>query len=119
MTERDNGPDALLDAVSIHLGLKHDAALARALEVLPSCISKIRNRRSSVTADLLIRMHEETDLPIKTLKSILAGDGVHCSTAPFEKAFSDLQAGSSYRITTKDWTSPVNEVVVNAGSSGI
>jgi hypothetical protein len=65
-------PDALLAAVMQCLGISKDAALARTLEVAPSIISKIRHRRSGVTADLLLRMHEETAMPIKTLKALLA-----------------------------------------------
>lgn len=71
-TQHSTKPDALLAAVMQNLEITKDAALARALEVAPSIISKIRHRRSSVTADLLLRMHEETAIPIKTLKSLLA-----------------------------------------------
>jgi transcriptional regulator with XRE-family HTH domain len=71
-TNNSPNPDALFAAVMHSLGISKDAALARALEVAPSIISKIRHRRSSVTADLLLRMHEETAMPLKTLKAILA-----------------------------------------------
>jgi len=53
--------------------LKNDAALSRALEVSPPVISKIRHRRLPVTASLLIRMHEVSELSIKELR-LLMGD---------------------------------------------
>lgn len=55
------------------LSLKNDAALSRALEVAPPVISKIRHRKLSVGASMLIRMHEISDLSIKDLR-ILMGD---------------------------------------------
>ena len=66
-------PDRLLDTVMEHLGLKNDAALSRALEIAPPVISKIRHRRLSIGASLLIRMHEETGLSILDLR-FLMGD---------------------------------------------
>jgi hypothetical protein len=51
--------------------LKNDAALARALEVAPPLISKIRHRRLPVGASLLIRMHEVTDLPVHELRELM------------------------------------------------
>ena len=55
-------PDRLLDTLIDKLKLKNDAALSRALEVTPPVISKIRHRRLTVGASLLIRMHEISDL---------------------------------------------------------
>ena len=55
------------------LSLKNDAALSRALEVAPPVISKIRHRKLSVGASMLIRMHEISELSIKELR-ILMGD---------------------------------------------
>ncbi|SFA96485.1 hypothetical protein SAMN04515620_11011 [Collimonas sp. OK607] len=64
-------PDHLLDFLSKKLLLKNDAALARALEVAPPVISKIRHRRLPVGASLLIRMHEISDLTIGELRSLM------------------------------------------------
>lgn len=69
--EREYNPDRLLDALIDHLKLKNDAALSRALEVAPPVISKIRHRRLPVSAALLIRMHEVSDLTIQDLKYLL------------------------------------------------
>jgi len=69
--ERDYNPDRLLDALIVHLKLKNDAALARALEVAPPVISKIRHRRLAVSAALLIRMHEVSDITIGDLRYLM------------------------------------------------
>lgn len=64
-------PNNLLDAIVAKLNLKNDAALARALEVAPPVISKIRHRRLPVGASMLIRMHEVTDLSIAELRALM------------------------------------------------
>ena len=65
------GANRLLDAVIGKLLLKSDAALSRALEVPPPVISKLRHDRLQVGPTMLIRMHEETGLPIRELKDYL------------------------------------------------
>ncbi|WP_342116027.1 hypothetical protein [Pseudoduganella sp. OTU4001] len=67
----DYDPSRLLDALVSRLELKNDAALARALEVAPPIISKVRHRRTSVSALLLIRMHEVSDLSISDLRYLM------------------------------------------------
>jgi len=69
--ERGYDPNRLLDALIEHLRLKNDAALARALEVAPPVISKIRHRRLPVGAALLIRMHEVSELTISDLRYLM------------------------------------------------
>ncbi len=64
-------PDQLLASLIGKLKLKNDAALSRALEVSPPVISKIRHRRLPVTASLLIRMHEVSDLTIGELRGLM------------------------------------------------
>src|SRR3954462_14277454 len=64
-------PDQLLASLIGRLKLKNDAALSRALEVSPPVISKIRHRRLPVTASVLIRMHEVSQLSIKELRELM------------------------------------------------
>jgi len=64
-------PNNLLDTLMDKLSLKNDAALSRALEVAPPVISKIRHRKLSVGASMLIRMHEISDLSIKDLRTLM------------------------------------------------
>lgn len=64
-------PDRLLNTVREALQLKNDAALARKLEVPAPPISKIRSRRLTVGAGILIRIHEVTGLEIFDLRSLM------------------------------------------------
>ncbi|MCG2586531.1 hypothetical protein [Massilia sp. TS11] len=61
----------MLDILIGKLQLKNDAALARALDVAPPVISKIRHHRLPVGASLLIRMHEVTGLSIRDLRDLM------------------------------------------------
>ncbi|WP_300752214.1 helix-turn-helix transcriptional regulator [Janthinobacterium sp.] len=64
------GNNELLDTLVLQHSLKNDAALARALEVAPPVISKIRHGRLPIGASLLIRMHEVFDVSIRELKRV-------------------------------------------------
>lgn len=64
-------PNKLLDGVIHALNLTSDAALARMLEVQPPVLSKIRHRRTPVSASLLMRLHEETELSISELRQLM------------------------------------------------
>jgi hypothetical protein len=64
-------PNNLIDCLIEKLHLKNDAQLARALEVAPPIISKIRHRKLPVGASILIRMHEVSELSIRDLRTIL------------------------------------------------
>lgn len=70
-TEVEYNPNALLDYMMGHLKCKNDAALARALEVAPPVISKIRHRRLPIGASLLVMMHEITNKPVQELRAIM------------------------------------------------
>lgn len=80
-------PDALLNFIIVKQNLKNDAALARALEVAPPVISKIRHRRLPVGASLLIRMHEMTDLSIRELRNLMGDRRAvqRVGTVPFKR----------------------------------
>ncbi|EEF21786.1 conserved hypothetical protein [Ricinus communis] len=62
----------LLDAVIALRQLKNDAHLSRLSLLAPSSISKIRRGHASVTAEVLLRLHEAFDIPIAELKRLLA-----------------------------------------------
>lgn len=63
-------PNRLLDVICAKMQLKNDAALSRFLTVAPPVISKIRHLRLPLGASLLIRIHEETDIEIRDLKTL-------------------------------------------------
>jgi transcriptional regulator with XRE-family HTH domain len=64
-------PNYLLDALHDILRVKTDAALSRRLGISQMMISKIRHRYRPIGASLLIRMHEESDLPIAELRALM------------------------------------------------
>jgi hypothetical protein len=69
--ESAKGSNKLLDAVMENLQLKNDAALCRVLEVAPPVVSKLRHGSLHIGPSMLIRMHEETGLSIREMKSYL------------------------------------------------
>jgi hypothetical protein len=64
-------PNNLLDTLIKTLGIRNDAALSRVLEVAPPVISKIRHKILPVGPSLLIRMHEESGISIKEIRSLM------------------------------------------------
>lgn len=70
-TEEQFNQSVLLDALLSRLGLKTDAALARALDVAPPVLSKVRNNRLPVGATLLIRAHEVSGISIRDLRALM------------------------------------------------
>jgi plasmid maintenance system antidote protein VapI len=64
-------PARLLDAMHERLGLKNDAALARTLELPPAVVSKLRRRQASITAALLVRMHDITGWSISDIRALM------------------------------------------------
>lgn len=71
--ERTYCPNRLLDSLLQKMQLKNDAALSRMLEIPPPVISKIRHHRLPVSASVLVRMHEVTNISIRDLR-FLMGD---------------------------------------------
>lgn len=64
-------PNRLLDSLIERMNLPSDAALARALDVTPPVISKMRHGRIPIGASMLIRMHEETGLKVRELRELM------------------------------------------------
>lgn len=62
----------LLDALKEKYNLKNDAAIAKQLEVAPPVISRIRNGKSTVSAEIMIRIHETFGMPIADIKALCA-----------------------------------------------
>lgn len=60
----------LLDALKEKYDLKNDAAIAKRLDVAPPVISRIRNGKAQVSADVIIRVHEEFGMPIADIKAL-------------------------------------------------
>jgi hypothetical protein len=77
-------PNNLLDVLLGKMELKNDAALSRMLEVGPPIISKIRHRRLSVGASLLIRMHEVSGMSVRDLRDLMGDRRTKCRMSEAE-----------------------------------
>lgn len=64
-------PTRLIDGLADMMRVENDFQLSRRLSLPPSCISKIRNRRVTVTAQTLIAMHEASGLSIRELRDLM------------------------------------------------
>lgn len=61
----------LFDVIISKMNLKNDAALGRLLRLNAPAVSKIRNGRMPLGASIIIRVHEETGMSIKEIKSLM------------------------------------------------
>jgi len=61
----------LLDTIKERYSIKSDAELSRKLDVPPPTISKIRSGRVSVSADMILRIHETFNMPVKEIRELL------------------------------------------------
>jgi hypothetical protein len=62
-------PNGLFDAVMEKHQLKNDAALARALEVAPPVISKIRHFHLRLGASMILAIHEKSGVPVSVIRA--------------------------------------------------
>ena len=71
MSQLNYDPNALINIIICKLHLKNDVQLSRILGISPSTIARIRYFQLPVSAGLLVRMHQETGLCIKELRSLM------------------------------------------------
>lgn len=64
-------PDNFLNRLLGRLQLKNDAALARTLEVTPAVVSRIRNKKVPISANLLLMIHEVSEIAIPELRRMM------------------------------------------------
>jgi ribosomal protein L10 len=67
----DYNPDRLLNALREQFNAESDAALCRMLGVRPAVLSLIRNRKRSIGACLMVRMHELSGMKVAELRKLL------------------------------------------------
>jgi len=65
-------PHPLFDRIIEIYNLKNDAALARALKMPPANLSRYRMRYRPIRAHVILRIHDATGWPIKTIKELCA-----------------------------------------------
>ena len=64
-------PEVFIDRLIRRLGLRSSSALAREVGLSPSVISKVRHRRLAVSGEILLKIHEETGIPIRELRHMM------------------------------------------------
>lgn len=64
-------PEKLLDGLIARLGVPSSSALARSVGLSPSVISKVRHKRLAVSGEILLAIHEATDIPIRELRRMM------------------------------------------------
>jgi len=63
-------PNMFLDALKARLNIKKDVTLSSLLGIEPSRIGKIRSNGRPISAKLLVRMHESTNISLDELKEM-------------------------------------------------
>ena len=91
LESEDYHPEALIDLVKKKLGLKRDYELVSIIGFDASVISKVKNKRKLLSAELLLALHDSTGLSIKEMKKIM---GIPNATK--SAAITD-ETGSKYR----------------------
>lgn len=61
----------LLETLKEKYELKNDAEISRRLEVAPPVISRIRSGKSGVSADIILRIHENLGMPVADIRALL------------------------------------------------
>lgn len=69
MIDKKQDANKFLNTLLERFMLKNDAALARALDVAPPVISKLRHGKLRIGDSMLVRVHELTDLPIREIRT--------------------------------------------------
>ena len=64
-------PEFFIDSLMRRLGTHSRSALARAVGVSPSVVSKIWHRRLAISSEILLQVHEATGIPIRELRRMM------------------------------------------------
>ena len=62
----------LLDELIARFNVKNDRQLAMQLGISTPVVSRIRNNKSAVSAEIIIRIHEVYGMPIAEIKALCA-----------------------------------------------
>jgi transcriptional regulator with XRE-family HTH domain len=71
LTQAGYNPGALLDYLKARKELTSDAQLAKALEVAPPMISKLRHGKLPIGPSILLKIHDATDTPARELRKMM------------------------------------------------
>jgi hypothetical protein len=64
-------PSDLLDELKTLLNLKNDLSFSKKFGFSPCAISKLRHKKTVVTAHFLLRIHDISEIPIFELKKMM------------------------------------------------
>ncbi len=67
-------PELFIDGLMRRLGMKTRSALAKAVGVSPSLVSKIWHRRLAISGEILLQVHEATGIPIRELRRMMGDE---------------------------------------------
>ena len=70
----DQQPHGLLDKVIALMGLKNDAALARAFDIAPPVVSKIRHQTLPVGNSFILKCHERAGMTLPEIRYYVGGE---------------------------------------------
>ncbi len=85
-------PQEFIDGLIARLGVHSSSALAREVGLSPSVISKVRHQRLAISGEILLKIHEATEIPIRELRRMM-GDR--------RKYFSPFKARVGTRVGTR------------------
>ncbi|TFW15936.1 hypothetical protein [Duganella callida] len=74
--QKPGAASALLDQFAAQLRLKNDAALARAFEVAPPVISKIRKDKIPFGDRMILKAHEKFNFAVAPIRKVLSGEAL-------------------------------------------
>ena len=61
-------PEGLFERLCARLGVRSYSALGLAIGLSPSVVSKVRNRKVAISSEILLKIHEATDIPVRELR---------------------------------------------------
>lgn len=61
-------PEALFERLCARLGVRTYSALGALIGLSPSVVSKVRNRKVAISSEILLKIHDATDIPLRELR---------------------------------------------------
>ncbi|MEY3694615.1 MAG: hypothetical protein RL083_440 [Pseudomonadota bacterium] len=61
-------PEAFLYRLCERLGARSLSALGRVVGLSPSVLSKVKRRRLAISSEILLKIHDSTDIPVRELR---------------------------------------------------
>ncbi len=100
-------PEALFKRLCIRLGVRTYSGLGAAIGLSPSVVSKVRNRKVAISSEILLKIHDATDIPLRELRRWMGDTRPYYS--PLSSAVicrNSAAVGSAARRNTRAERSP-------------